>query len=69
MCDQDLWELSQNDECSNKSSDNGLRYALSILEQSLGYVPGYQTNDGLLKHKQAIAAVKNALKQKSAQPD
>ena len=71
MCDQDLWELSKpkDDDCSNKSSDNGLRYALSILEQSLGIVPGYQANDGLLKHKQAIAAVKNALKQKSSQSD
>lgn len=69
ICDQDLWELSQNDKCSNKSSNNGLRHALTILEQSLGYVPGYQTNDGLLKHKQAIAAVKNALKQKPSQSD
>ena len=62
ICDQDLWELSKNDDCASKSSNTGLRYALSILEQSLGYVPGYQTNDGILKHKQAIAAVKNALK-------
>ena len=69
ICDQDLWELSKNDDCASKSSNTGLRYALSILEQSLGYVPGYQTNDGILKHKQAIAAVKNALKQKSSQPN
>jgi len=69
MCDQDLWELSKDDDCDNSSTNNGLRYALSILEQSLGYVQGYQTKDGLLKHKQAITAVRSALKQKTAQPD
>lgn len=45
---------------------DGLWHAKNILEKTLGKVSGYQTDDGILDHKCAIAAVKKLYKQESA---
>lgn len=36
----------------------GLEYAVEILTRTMGNVVGYLSDDGLLEHKKAIAAVK-----------
>lgn len=38
--------------------NDGLYYAIDILETTLGKVEGYQSDDGILEHKCAISAVK-----------
>ena len=43
---------------------DGLWHAQRILENTLGSVDGYQTDDGILDHKAAITAVKKLYKQK-----
>jgi len=43
---------------------DGLWHAQRILEETLGSVDGYQTDDGILDHKAAITAVKKLYKQK-----
>ena len=48
-------------------SEDGLCYAQSILEKTLGTVEGYQTDDGILEHKSAINAVKKLCEQKSVE--
>ena len=45
---------------------DSLWHAKNILEKTLGKVDGYQTDDGILGHKCAIAAVNKLYKQKSA---
>ena len=40
---------------------DGLYHAQTILEKTLGKVEGYQSDDGILSHKCAIAAVKKIL--------
>ena len=45
---------------------DGLWHAQRILENTLGSVYGYQTDDGILDHKAAITAVKKLYKQKHA---
>jgi len=45
---------------------DGLYHAIRILEETLGKVDGYQTDDGILEHKCAISAVKNLYEQKSS---
>lgn len=45
---------------------DGLWHAQRILERTLGEVEGYQSDDGILEHKCAIAAVKELSKQKSS---
>lgn len=42
---------------------DGLWHAINILEKTLGKVSGYQTDDGLLSHQCAIAAVKKLYEQ------
>jgi hypothetical protein len=56
-------ELSKGEENSTefKSTcchNDGLYYAIDILETTLGKVEGYQSDDGILEHKAAIEAVK-----------
>lgn len=46
---------------------DGLWHAKNILEETLGKVDGYQTDDGILEHKCAIAAVNKLYKQKPAE--
>ena len=41
-----------------------LWHAVRILEDTLGKVDGYQSDDGILEHKAAITAVKNLKEQK-----
>lgn len=43
---------------------DGLYAAIDILQNTLGKVNGYQTDDGILEHKCAISAVKNLYEQK-----
>ena len=43
-----------------------LWHAKNILEKTLGEVDGYQTDDGILEHKCAIAAIDKLYKQKPA---
>jgi len=43
----------------------GLHHAQRILEKTLGKVDGYQTDDGISDHKDAINAVKKLNEQKS----
>lgn len=43
---------------------DGLWHAQRILENTLGSVDGYQTDDGILDHKAAITAVKKLYEQK-----
>ena len=43
---------------------DGLWHAQRILEQTLGKVDGYQSDDGMLEHKAAITAVKKLEQQK-----
>ena len=43
---------------------DGLWHAQRILEETLGSVDGYQTDDGILEHKCAISAVKKLYGQK-----
>ena len=43
---------------------DGLWHAIRILEQTLGTVEGYQSDDGILEHQCAITAVKELYKQK-----
>lgn len=45
---------------------DGLYHAIRILEDTLGKVDGYQTDDGILEHKCAINAVKELYEQKPA---
>lgn len=45
---------------------DGLYHAQRILEQTLGNVEGYQSDDGILEHKCAISAVKKLSEQKPA---
>ena len=45
---------------------DGLWHAQKILEETLGKVDGYQTDDGILEHKCAIAAVNKLYEQKPA---
>ena len=45
---------------------DGLWHAQKILEKTLGKVDGYQSDDGILEHKCAIAAVNKICKQKPA---
>ena len=44
---------------------DGLHAAIDILQQTLGKVDGYQTDDGILLHECAISAVKQLYEQKS----
>ena len=46
---------------------DSLWHAKNILEETLGKVDGYQTDDGILEHKCAIAAVNKLYKQKPAE--
>lgn len=46
---------------------DSLYHAQRILEKTLGEVDGYQTDDGILEHKCAIAAVNKLYKQKPAE--
>ena len=46
---------------------DGLWHAQRILEETLGGVEGYQTDDGILEHKAAITAVKKLYEQKPAE--
>ena len=43
---------------------DGLWHAMNILEQTLGSVDGYQSDDGILEHKCAITVVNKLYKQK-----
>ena len=43
---------------------DGLWHAKNILEQTLGEVDGYQTDDGILEHKAAICAVNSLYERK-----
>ena len=45
---------------------DGLYAAIDILQQTLGKVDGYQSDDGILEHKCAISAVKKLYEQKPA---
>ena len=45
---------------------DGLWTALDILQKTYGKVEGYQTDDGILEHECAIAAVKKLYEQKTA---
>lgn len=45
---------------------DGLYAAIDILQETLGKVEGYQTDDGILSHKCAISAVKKLYKQNPA---
>lgn len=45
---------------------DGLYHAIRILEETLGSVDGYQSDDGILEHKCAISAVKQLAKQNNA---
>ena len=49
-----------------KNCDYDLWTAIQILENTLGKVYGYQTDDGILEHKCAINAVKNLYEQITA---
>lgn len=40
---------------------DSLWHAQRILEKTLGYVDGYQSDDGILEHKAAIGAVKKVV--------
>ncbi|MBP5724956.1 MAG: hypothetical protein J6X18_15460 [Bacteroidales bacterium] len=44
---------------------DGLWYAVDILERTIGKVNGYQSDDGILEHECAIAAVKKLKELKS----
>ena len=46
---------------------DSLYHAQLILEETLGKVDGYQSDDGILEHKCAISAVKQLAKQKPAE--
>ena len=46
---------------------DGLYHAQTILEQTLGNVEGYQSDDGILEHKCAISAVKKLYERKPAE--
>ena len=48
---------------------DGLWHAINILEETLGNVDGYQSDDGILEHKAAITAVKKLYEQKHAWSD
>ena len=45
---------------------DGLWHAIRILEQTLGAVEGYQSDDGILEHECAISAVKKLYEQNPA---
>ena len=45
---------------------DGLYHAIRILEETIGSVDGYQSDDGILEHKCAISAVKQLAKQNNA---
>ena len=63
---QKLAEWNKEDEEYNGEDYgiDGLWHAQRILENTLGSVDGYQTDDGILDHKAAIIAVKKLYKQK-----
>ena len=53
-----------------ENCDYGLEIAETILEETLGKVEGYQSDDGIREHQTAIQAVKDAMKeQKPAQTE
>lgn len=58
---KELKKIEQSNE-ENYEID-GLFYAKTILEKTLGKVEGYQTDDGILEHKSAIIAVEKLCEQ------
>lgn len=46
---------------------DGLYVAMDILNETLGQVEGYQSDDGILEHKAAMTAVKKLYKQRPAE--
>jgi len=68
--DADKKELKKIDNEEFYGEDYGidsLYHAQRILEETLGEVAGYQSDDGILEHKCAISAVKQLAKQKPAE--
>ena len=64
---KELMKIEQKHDDSLNEEDygiDGLWHAQRILEKTLGEVAGYQTDDGILAHKCAIAAVNKLYKQK-----
>lgn len=64
---KELMKIKQKHDDSLNEEDygiDGLWHAQRILEKTLGEVDGYQTDDGILEHKCAIAAVKKLSEQK-----
>lgn len=68
---QDAWELVEQKPAELAKGEDygidGLYAAVDILQKTLGNVDGYQTDDGILEHKCAIAAVNKLYKQKPAE--
>ena len=65
--DAEKKELKEIEDEEYNGEDYGidsLWHAKNILEETLGKVDGYQTDDGILEHKCAIAAVNKLYKQK-----
>ena len=68
--DAEMKELKKIDNEEFYGEDYGidsLYHAQRILEETLGEVAGYQSDDGILEHKCAISAVKQLAKQKSVE--
>ena len=62
---KELRKIERNyEECNEGNCEtDGLYYAKTILEKTLGKVEGYQTDDGIIEHKSAINAVKKLCEQ------